>query len=248
MSQFLYIIYKRLLLDVLICKGVNMKKLSIFLIFSLLSVEAIAKDYCYSYSISSFNAYKGNSKRADKKVGPIKSVIVRLLKPISKMENRDDAFSIITKVAGKIYSNNWLMCYRADEDIHQCGGECDSAQLVLDKYMNMRFWYTNFEKETSNTDEPEIDIELDAKDKASWLKPSKVNCPATQIKKKNSHNLFVCYSSKTVKNAKPIYNNCQRVNSVCDSLGLKHFGHYINKKDAQDALQRCKSSKPKFVD
>ena len=224
-----------------------MKKLSILLMLSLLGGTALAKDYCYSYSTSSFKAYKGDSKRADKTVDPIKSVIIRLHKPISKITNQDDAFSIVTNVADKTYSNNWLMCYRADEDIHQCGGECDSAQLVLDKYMNMRFEYTNFEKEQSGEHEPEIDLELDAKDKTTWLKPTKVTCPAIQTKNKNRHNLFVCYSKKVMQNGKPVYSNCQRVNSVCESLGLKHFGHYLNKKDAQDALQRCKTSKPKFV-
>ena len=214
---------------------------------SLLGGTALAKDYCYSYNTSSFKAYKGDSRRADKTVEPIKSVIIRLHKPISKITNQDDAFSIITKVADKTYSNNWLMCYRADEDIHQCGGECDSAQLVLDKYMNMRFEYTNFEKEQSGEHEPEIDLELDAKDKTTWLKPSKVTCPVVQTKNKNRHNLFVCYSKKVMQNGKPVYSDCQRVNSVCESLGLKHFGHYLNKKDAQDALQRCKTSKPKFV-
>jgi len=224
-----------------------MKKLSIFLMLSLLGGVAVAKDYCYSYDVNSFKAYKSDSKNADKTVKPIRSVIIKLNKPISKILSEDDAFSIITKVANKTYSNNWLMCYRVDEDIHQCGGECDSAQLVLDKYMNMRFEYTNFEKEQSAEHEPEIDLELDAKDKTTWLKPSKVSCPTVQTKKKNSHNLFVCYSKKVIQNGKPKYSNCQRVNSKCESLGLKHFGHYLNKKDAQDALQRCETSKPKFV-
>lgn len=229
-------------------KGEIMKSLSIFLIFTLIGGTALAKDYCYSYNTNSFKAYKSDSKRADKTVEPIKSVIIKLHKPINKITNQDDVFAIITNVADRIYSNNWLMCYRADKDIHQCGGECDSAQLVLDKYMNMRFEYTNFEKETSNTDEPEIDLELYAKDKSIWLKPTKVSCPVVKSKKRNNHNLYVCYSSKVVKNGKTKYSNCQRVNSVCESLGLKHFGHYLNKKDAKDALQRCKASKPKFVD
>ena len=215
------------------------------LITAFLSSYVSAKDICYAYSANSFKAYKSDSKQEDKSVKPIESVIVKLPKPINKLDKNSDTITVSVKVASKVYNNRWIMSYRNDDDIYQLGGECDSGQLVLDKYMNMRFWFVSFEKENNNLSEPEIALELYAKDKTRWITGVKIECPKEKKATKPTHNLFVCYKSKTVQNSKVKYNGCQRVNNPCSSLGLEHFGHYLNSKNASAALKRCQESKPK---
>ena len=84
--------------------------------------------------------------------------------------------------------------------------------------------------------EPEIDLELYAKDKSKWLRGTKIECPT---------NLYVCYSKKVEDIKKVKYIGCKRVNKSCQSLGLEHFGHYLSNFEATKALKRCQESKPK---
>ena len=44
------------------------------------------------------------------------------------------------------------------------------------------------------------------------------------------------------------YKGCTRVNVSCKSTGRAHFGKYPNDFKASQALERCKSARPRFVD
>ncbi len=44
------------------------------------------------------------------------------------------------------------------------------------------------------------------------------------------------------------YKGCTRVDVPCQSVGRAHFGRYPNDYQSFKALQRCKNSRPRFVD
>jgi len=64
----------------------------------------------------------------------------------------------------------------------------------------------------------------------------------------NSNGLFVCYDKKEITANGVKYIGCQRYSTPCNSNNKLHFGKYKNSSDAKDALNRCKNSKPKFID
>ena len=63
---------------------------------------------------------------------------------------------------------------------------------------------------------------------------------------------YVCY----IKRIKIIddgemyvkYKGCKRASSPCYNFGKEHFGRYPNDYKASQALYRCKTSRPRFVD
>ena len=63
-----------------------------------------------------------------------------------------------------------------------------------------------------------------------------------------SKGLFVCYDKKEIDASGVHYIGCQRFSTPCNSNNKLHFGKYSNSSDAQNALNRCKNSKPKFID
>ncbi len=78
----------------------------------------------------------------------------------------------------------------------------------------------------------------------------KVTDRILQEKRDNNVNkgLFVCYDKKEITANGVKYIGCQRFSTPCNSNNKLHFGKYRNSSDAQDALIRCKNSKPKFID
>ena len=60
--------------------------------------------------------------------------------------------------------------------------------------------------------------------------------------------LYVCYDRKEPVANGVKYIGCQRYSTPCNSNNKLHFGKYKNSSDAKDALNRCKKSKPKFID
>jgi len=62
--------------------------------------------------------------------------------------------------------------------------------------------------------------------------------------------LYVCYDNKYRSQAtgKWVYTGCKRYYDSCHSNNKLHFGKYLSDKSASDALYRCVSSSPRFID
>jgi len=64
---------------------------------------------------------------------------------------------------------------------------------------------------------------------------------------------YVCYDRRVkVQDAGYItylrYEGCKRANGPCHQFGKEHFGQYPNDYKAFQALKRCVSARPRFVD
>ncbi len=67
-----------------------------------------------------------------------------------------------------------------------------------------------------------------------------------------SSNLYVCYNKriKVISDGEMYlsYSGCGRTNTRCSNIGKVHFGKYPSSQKAENALWRCKNSRPRFVD
>ena len=68
----------------------------------------------------------------------------------------------------------------------------------------------------------------------------------------HSPKLYVCYDKriKVVVDGDIYlkYEGCAKYRDSCRNNGLAHFGHYPTPRDVKKALNRCKSSRPRFID
>jgi len=63
---------------------------------------------------------------------------------------------------------------------------------------------------------------------------------------------YVCYDKRVrvVSEGEEFltYQGCTRVDVSCASVGRAHFGRYSNDAESFKALNRCRNSRPRFVD
>ncbi len=73
----------------------------------------------------------------------------------------------------------------------------------------------------------------------------------TSYSSSKSH-LYVCYNKriKVVVDGDMYlaYRGCTRENIKCSGIGKVHFGKYPNNYKTSQALQRCQSAQPRFID
>lgn len=63
---------------------------------------------------------------------------------------------------------------------------------------------------------------------------------------------YVCYDKRiqviSDNNRYVTYKGCRRIDVSCQSTGRVHFGKYPNDYKAYQALNRCQTARPKFID
>jgi hypothetical protein len=74
----------------------------------------------------------------------------------------------------------------------------------------------------------------------------------TYKSRRESYFPYVCYDKRVrvVSEGEEFltYQGCTRVDVSCASVGRAHFGRYSNDAESFKALNRCRNSRPRFVD
>ncbi len=193
---------------------------------------------CWRYDASQLIAWSADTIPGEKhllqdEVKPIEWVYMTAVGEVA--ERKDIALA--AKVSGRIYRHNYIDCHKKEYGF-ACGGECDSGQLQLDKQMRLRLKWLDFTKEVKY-EGMITELELESRDKKIWLKATEVSCPKSILE-----GSYVCYNKRKGKE----YRGCIRSTQACKNTDKKHFGRYSDESSTRDALWRCQSSKPKFVD
>jgi len=148
-----------------------------------------------------------------------------------------------------------------------CHGECDSGGITVDKNGNLII-----ASETlflgDSVDLPEGAWEVALSDKGAILRSHHITCPETIAKEKYGDDKdvadsylqaverendrsarYVCYTDKIISSQggkkRVVYQGCQVSKYSCKEEGLLHFGHYSSALATDEALARCRHSKPR---
>ncbi len=214
------------------------KTIGLFLISVIFFMLEAEEPKCWSYDASQLIAWNswvepGKKHLPQHEVKPIEWVYMMALGEVA--ERKD--ITLVAKVADRIYRHNYIGCNKKEYGF-ACGGECDSGKLQLNKQMHLHLEWLDFVKEVRYKG-PEVELVLKSKDEKIWLKANTVVCPVYVFE-----GPYICYDERKGKK----YQGCMRASKECKSIGKKHFSRYSDEQATRDALWRCQSSKPKFMD
>jgi len=211
----------------------------VWLLTAVLTNIAVYADdlQCLRYAPEDFIASKrwippGKELSSKDIIGPIEEVYLLKL-PSLKKQDFYNTVSIVVRVSGKVYRNDYLDC-AWEKGAYYCRGECDSGQVWLDRSNRMRFEFVSYSKE--GREGPELLLELYPKEQNRWIDGKEVACPK-EIKQGN----YVCYGKKE----KGTYFFCHRSRLSCKASGEHRFGYYHDESAVRAALMRCDMSAPK---
>lgn len=201
--------------------------------------EAVKKDklkprQCRSYNPQSFIAYNENAWRNEQYTSQneIKQITeVQIWK--KKWTKKLKIIEFVLKTGKHVVRNPFMFCKENDGG-YACHGEDDSGSIYFDSSMRLHLESLYFTKETKQ--DSVVEVILKSKNDR-WLQPKVMQCPEYVYE---GH--YVCYSKKIIT-SNLVYEGCVRSHVSCGSIRKRHFGHYLNDAQAEDAYYRCKQNR-----